>query len=116
MYSKNKRSKRSVNRDSKLQSVNVEQKSMDLKLVKTRSSIAAKLQLVQGGTSTRTSSNRTKNPTKWCPHCDCVLTIKTFKRHRSLYFNPRVNKWLKAEGLSESAHGASTTGLYLCNV
>ena len=65
---------------------------------KSRSIIAAKLQSIKDSTSS--NSKYAQKPTKWCPHCNCSLSVKTFKKHKSLYF--MQNEWLTTEELSES--------------
>ena len=31
-----------------------------------------------------------------CPHCDCLLSLKTFKTHKRRYFDAISGRWLKA--------------------
>ena len=35
-----------------------------------------------------------------CEHCSEMLTIKTYRRHRKLYFNLEKGEWITAEMLS----------------
>ena len=30
-----------------------------------------------------------------CPHCDVVLTAKTYRQHMQLYFNTETGSWMK---------------------
>ena len=62
--------------------------------LKSRSIIATKLQSMKDSSSN--SSKNVQKPTEWCPHC----SIKTFKKHKSLYFIQ--NEWLTTEELPES--------------
>ena len=70
---------------------------------KSRSIIAAKLQSIKNSSSS--NSKNAQKPTKWC---NCNLSVKAFKKHKSLYF--MQNKWLTTEELPESFVSAATTG------
>lgn len=41
------------------------------------------------------ASSRALPETILCPHCECYLAKKTFKRHRHLYFNKTTEEWTK---------------------
>ena len=63
--------------------------------LKNRNTIAAKLksttvQCIASSTS-KSISMSTKSHSTWCPHCNCHLSNKTFKRHKSLYFDSSTN-------------------------
>ena len=76
---------------------------------RSRSIIAMKLQSIKDGRGI--SSKNAQKPTKWCPHCNCNLLIKTFKKHKSLYFIQ--NEWLTTdlEELPESFVNEAITGI-----
>ena len=31
-----------------------------------------------------------------CPHCDCLVSLKTFKAHKRRYFDAASGRWLKS--------------------
>ena len=50
------------------------------------------------------------------PHCNCNLSVKTFKKHKSLYFIENENEWLitdlEEQPAAESFVFAATTGIH----
>ena len=43
-------------------------------------------------TSTKLSSCKRLMP---CPHCDCLLSKKTFEAHKRLYYDGSTDQWIK---------------------
>ena len=78
--------------------------------LKSRSIIATKLQSIKDSSSN--SSKNVQKPTEWCPHCSCNLSIKTFKKHKLLYF--KQNKWLITEELQDSFVNEDILGNHAC--
>ena len=86
--------KRKGRNDDPLESISLQVTSN----LKSRSIIATKLQSIKDSNSN--FSKNVQKPTEWCPHCSCNLSIKTFKKHKSLHFVQ--NEWLTTEELPES--------------
>lgn len=53
-----------------------------------RSTISAKLER---------KSRKYAERSYFCPHCNTSVSLKTFKRHRVLYYNPDASVWTRAE-------------------
>ena len=42
----------------------------------------------------------------FCPHCDCCLSVKTFRKHKTLYYNSDEEPaWEKAGGSKKKSAG-----------
>lgn len=51
-----------------------------------------------------------------CEHCSEMLTIKTYRRHRKLYFNPEKGEWITTEMLSCQHPDPPSAGLKVLNI
>lgn len=83
---------------------------MALNFKPSRTIIATKLKSINcssGNSSRNHGSKIAQKPSKWCPHCKCCLSIKTFYKHKSLYFIS--NKWITTEELPATESFASTS-------
>lgn len=61
----------------------------------------------QAKSSSNRSSLQSQLQDTLCPHCDQLLTAKTFRRHRNLYFNPEDGSWTKDTQEIDSDHSES---------
>lgn len=34
---------------------------------------------------------------RWCDHCEESLSLKTYKKHKKLYYNKETRKWIKKD-------------------
>ena len=61
-----------------------------LDLLSTKSLLVSKM---------RITKKRVKNPDErtFCMHCDQMLTFKTYRRHRQLYYNSESGDWIKSD-------------------
>ena len=41
------------------------------------------------------SSKRLRPDQRFCPHCDRILSYKTFNTHRRLHYDTETDKWVK---------------------
>jgi hypothetical protein len=67
---------------------------------KKRALLSSKVDALKLGTST--SSKRPSRPPSFCPHCGNYLSIKTFRKHKKLYYNGQTDVWNKAEDCLQS--------------
>ena len=51
-----------------------------------------------------------------CEHCSEMLTIKTYRRHRKLYFNLEKGEWITTEMLSCQHPGPPSAGLKVLDI
>jgi hypothetical protein len=61
-----------------------------------RSLLSAKISSV-----TESAGRKGADKSIFCPHCDSSLSSKTFRRHKSLYFDLNEGTWTKLEQRSE---------------
>lgn len=65
--------------------------NLNTKRFKTRAVLSTKLE------SIKTIHSKSSNlPTAFCPHCESRLSMKTYKKHKMLYYNEPIESWTKA--------------------
>ncbi len=70
------------------------------KKIKTRSVLYSKLDCVGKGKS----SSQLSKPI-FCPHCECGLSAKTYKKHRMLYYDQTGDIWNKVGSSCDRSEG-----------
>ena len=50
------------------------------------------------------TTNRLRVSPLFCGHCEELLSLKTFRRHRKLYYNSETDEWITKARLNPSKH------------